>query len=69
MIHAPIKAGIDTCTNVHSLQSVYVSNTKGAAIVIAVKAELKPRGRVEAETKKVATGSWASNRDHRARTT
>ena len=68
MIHAPIKAGIDTCTNVHWLQSVYVSNTKGAAIVIAVKAELRPRGRVEAE-KKVVTESWASNRDHRARTT
>ena len=39
MIYAPIKAGIDTCTNVHSFESVYVSKTKGAAIVITVKAE------------------------------
>ena len=42
MIHAPIKAGSDMCTNVHWFQSVYVSNEKGAAIVIAVKAELRP---------------------------
>ena len=39
MKHAPIKAGIDKCTNVHWFQSVYVSKTKGAAIVITVKAE------------------------------
>ena len=53
MIHAPIKAGIDTCTNVHWFQSVYVSKTKGAAIVITVKAEQarKQKGRFKVEEK------------------
>ena len=50
LIHAPIKAGIGTCTNVHSFQSVFLSNTKGAAIIIAVMDESRRRGKVEAET-------------------